>query len=335
MTSLTCPKCRHGLPDAALDAGQCPLCGFPLDGPVVLATPVSRTSGTRLPLAVGATLLLTTAGAGFAVFGGLGAPRTRPAVEIAAAPSVEPISVPERQVAPFPHEPQRPDANPSTPPVGPPGVPGDLAPPPGPVVVEPPKKVAPRPIGVVMKVDPRIAPKRHFDHPDDTAALPDLNSGDRVTLTGKVRVLRLGSVNGKGVLDASGLVAEEIVITGDLNNESQVLLNAPNGTVTVGGYVTGASKLTIAAPGGEVTVAGSGRVSGGALVTVTAKRLEIKCPLSGNARANVTLTAPGALKLGLMEEGATVTYKKSAANDPAPTIEKGNIRGGAKVIAGN
>lgn len=342
MTTLTCPMCRRGLSDDALDAGQCPLCGFPLDGPVVLAAPDPRigntSTGPRFLLATAALFVLAMVSALVAVvaMSTWPVPQQKP-VEFVAQPLVAPAPPPSPQpelipplppLAPPPHEPQRLSANPPMPAVDPPGI-GDKGPP---IVVAPPKKDGPRPIGVVMKVDPKIEPKRHFDHPDDTARLPDLNSGDRVILTGKVRVLKLGSVNGKGVLDASGLVAEEVIITGDLNNEAQVLVHAPNGIVTVGGYVTGASKLTIAAPGGEVIVAGSGRLSGGPLVTVTAERLEVKCPMSGNARVNVTLTAPGALKLGLMEEGATVTYKKAGANDPPPTVEKGLIRGGAKVI---
>ena len=311
MTTLTCPKCRQGLPDEALDAGQCHLCGFPLDGPVVLGTPGARAGGTRLLLAAGGAVLVVAVVAGFVYYDRADASRTQPATELAALTSPEPAS-PVRHVAPLPHEPKLPDAIPAP--------------------VEPPRPVGPRPVGVVMKVDPRIAPKRHFDHPDDTAALPDLNTGDRVTLTGRVRVLRLGSVNGKGALDASGLVAEEVVITGDLNGEALVLVNAPNGKVTVGGYVIGAAKLTIVAPGGEVVVAHTGRVTGGATMTVTAKRLEVNCPLSGGAKVNVTLTAGGSLKLTRAEEGATVTYKKAAASDPPPTIAKGELHGGAKVL---
>ncbi len=311
MTTLTCPKCRQGLPDDALDAGQCHLCGFPLDGPVVLGTHDTSAGGTRLLLAAGGAVLVVAVVAGFVYYDRADASRTQPATELAALTSPEPAS-PVRHVAPLPHEPKLPDAIPAP--------------------VEPPRPVGPRPVGVVMKVDPRIAPKRHFDHPDDTAALPDLNTGDRVTLTGRVRVLRLGSVNGKGALDASGLVAEEVVITGDLNGEALVLVNAPNGRVTVGGYVIGAAKLTIVAPGGEVVVAHTGRVTGGATMTVTAKRLEVNCPLSGGAKVNVTLTAGGSLKLKRAEEGATLTYKKAAASDPPPTIAKGDLHGGAKVL---
>jgi hypothetical protein len=207
--------------------------------------------------------------------------------------------------------------------------------PPQPVpVVDPPKNGGPRPVGVVMKVDPKIAPKRHFDNPDDTATLPDLNSGDRVTLTGKLRVLRIGSVNGNGAIDASGLVAEEIVITGDLNGDAVVTLNAPGGKVTIGGYVVGTAKLTVLAPRGEVRVlANSGLFAGGSTTKVTAKRVEVAGKTGGGAKLYVTLTAGGSLKLTSADEGALVTYKKAATSDPPLTLEKGTIRGGAKIIA--
>jgi hypothetical protein len=184
-----------------------------------------------------------------------------------------------------------------------------------------------------MKVDPKIAPKRHFDHPDDTAALPDLNSNDRVTLTGRVRALRLGSVNGKGSVDASGLVAEEVLITGDMSSDATVIVNAPSGKVTLNGWVAGSAKLTIRAPGGEVVLANSGRFTGGSTIVITARRLEAIGLLTGGTKVNVTFTTGGSLKLTRAEEGAIVTYKKNAANDPAPVIEKGDLRGGAKVVA--
>jgi hypothetical protein len=335
MTSLTCPKCRHGLTDEAIDAEQCPLCGFPLLGPVVLASPGSRVSGMWLVL-LAATLLLAVGGAIFVLSDRTSRFRepNQDEPQALAQRATELPPEPVTHVAPAPHEPKRPEAI-GTP--SPPNAPGidDKGQPPVPVPFEPPRRVGPRPVGVVMKVDPKIAPKRQFDHPDDTAALPDLNTGDHVVLTGRLRVLRLGAINGRGILDASGLVAEEVIITGDLSGEAQVQLSAPHGTVTVGGYVTGSSKLTIAAPGGTVTVAGSGRMSGGPIVTVTAKRLEVKCPMSGAARVQLTLTTGGSLKLGLMEEGATVLYRKGLPNDPQPKVEKGEIRGGAKVLGGD
>ena len=133
---------------------------------------------------------------------------------------------------------------------------------------------------------------------------------DHLTLTGKVRLLKIGSVGGKAILDASGLEAEEIVITGDLNANAVVKLNAPNGNVTIGGHVTGSAKLTVTAPGGEVIVsAGSGKFDGGAEVTIQAKRVEVKGRMSGNARLVVTLTAGGSAAIGVVEDKAVVVYQ--------------------------
>src|SRR5947199_8072483 len=72
MTTLHGPKCRQGMSDAALDVGQCPLCGFPLDGPMVLGTPGRRSGGTRLLVALG--LVAVLAGAGVAGYVFLGKP---------------------------------------------------------------------------------------------------------------------------------------------------------------------------------------------------------------------------------------------------------------------
>jgi hypothetical protein len=333
MTTLTCPKCRQSIPDDALDAGQCPACGFPLDGPLAFATTGAR-SGTRLFVAAGVVALVAGAGfAGYTLFSRTN--DTNP--EVADREPIPPLVY----VAPMPHEPKRSDSDvPPNPPPAPiqPGM-GDKEPPqppPEPVVVEvpPPKKDGPRPLGVKIAINPKIEPKRHFDNPDDTAALPDLNSNDRVVLTGRVRVLQIGSVNGKGSVDASGLVAEEVKITGDLNSDAVVIVNTPGGKVMLGGFVAGSSKLTIRAPGGTVALEKSGRCTGGSTVTITAKRFEAIGLLTGGTKVNITFTAGGSLKLTRAEEGATVTYKKNAPTDPAPVIEKGDVRGGAKVLEG-
>lgn len=322
MTTLSCPKCRQGITDDSLDAGQCPACGFPLDGPVVLANPGKRSY--RLLIALGAiAIVAVSAIAGYAILNH--SQPTQPQPEFVEKPTPEEFVV---HIAPFPHEPKR--VEPESVPVEPRPTP---KPEPTPVVVEEPpkKKDGPRPIGVVMKVDPKIAPVRHFDHPDDIAAIPDLNSNDRIVLTGKLRALRIGSVNGKGSIDASGLVAEEIIITGDLNSEASVKLNAPNGKVTVGGFVAGSTKLIVVAAGGEVLIAKSARVTGGSVLTVTTKRLEAQGTLSGGTKVNVTVTAGGSMKFTLMDEGATVTFRKAALKDPKVIVERGELRGGANV----
>jgi hypothetical protein len=278
-------------------------------------------------------LVAVLAGGGVAGYVLVTGPNAKPTDEHANRSNeldTDPSTTPVVHIAPFPHEPKPLDlaGTKELPSKEPPGS-GDVIKLPGPVV-EVPKKDRRRPVAVMMKVDPKIAPRRHFDNPDDIATLPDLNTGDRVVLTGKLRILRVHSVNGKGFLDASGLVAEEVEIRGDLNNQAQVIVNAPQGTVKVSGFAMGSAKLTVTAPGG--TVLFTSRLTGGSTTTITAKHLTTQAPLSGGTKVNVTLTTGGSLKITKAEEGATVTYRKSAASDPAPVIEKGEFRGGAKLM---
>jgi hypothetical protein len=319
MTSLTCPKCRHGVTDDALDRGACPACGFPFDGPVVLGA--GARGAPRVLLAV--TLMAAAGGAGAAgYFVSARAPAepTREVTEEKKTPT------PPREVfvAPFPHEPRR-AANPDPKKV-------DPVPPVPPV--EPPKKDGPRPVAAKVIVNPKVEPKRHFDQPDDIVQVLDVHSADRVVLTGRVRELRLSQVHGKGSVDASGLIAEEVTITADLNSEATVTLNAPNGKVSLRGFIGGNTKLTILAPNGEVRLENSGRCTGGSTVTITAKRFEALGPLSGGTKVNLTLTAGGSLKFVRAEEGATVTYRKTGANEPPLVVDRGQLLGGARVQEG-
>ncbi|VTR94732.1 unnamed protein product [Gemmata massiliana] len=335
MTTLTCPKCRQGMPETALDAGQCPTCGFPLEGPVVL-NEQQRQEKRPFPVLMLSIVVGVLAIGTYAYFKRSEIPpRNLPPERPLVTP--EPESAVAKHILPFTpssltNNAPRSEENVSKT-VDPPGAVDDRNTQERTAVLEP-KKEAPRPTGVVMKIDPKIIAKRDFDNPNDTATLPDLATGDQVTLTGKLRVLKIGSVNGKGSIDATGLVAEEIVISGDLNGESVVQLNAPNGKVTIGGYVGGSSKLTIVAPGGNVIVLGSsGRVTDHSTTVITAKRLEIAGNMLGNSRLFATLTSGGVLKVTAADDNATLTYKKATESDPPVTVEKGAIRGGAKIIA--
>ncbi|MBY0458931.1 MAG: hypothetical protein K2V38_16455, partial [Gemmataceae bacterium] len=66
MNTLLCPKCRQPMPDDALDAGQCPVCGFGLDGPLVLADAARKWPRVWV-LAAGVVVLTAAAGLGFAL----------------------------------------------------------------------------------------------------------------------------------------------------------------------------------------------------------------------------------------------------------------------------
>jgi hypothetical protein len=216
--------------DAALDLGQCPACGFPLDGPVILVPAGVGAGSSRL---LPATLIFAAlAGSGATGYFLLDRPAETPTPveqEFVELPEPAPV-MPVTYVAPYPHAAKQTPEQVDPVVMDDKGQPGD---------VPPPKRVGPRPVPVVMKVDPKVAAVRHFDHPDDIAALPDLNTPDKVVLTGRVRALRIGSVHGKGSIDASKLIAEEVIITGDLSNEAAVTVNAPGGKVTVMGFVFG------------------------------------------------------------------------------------------------
>src|SRR4029453_13960969 len=139
---------------------------------------------------------------------------------------------------PEPPKPPLPEPEPKPAPreVGPPRPNPWIIVPPKPVV-PPPKLVAPPKPGPTVRIDPKEVREKQINNPLATLLVPDLTRDDRLTLTGKARVLRIGSVSGKAVLDASGLEAEEVVISGDLGDTAVVKLNAPNGTVTIGGHV--------------------------------------------------------------------------------------------------
>jgi len=322
MTELACPKCRQAVSDAALDAGNCPCCGF--DGPMVLASGSAKWAWL---VATAAVVLSGVAAGGYLLIPRNGSPAATPAPapEVAAVTPAPPLvdpPLPAPQpgppaVAPAPRPAER--AAPPAPKPEPPVAPNpDPVPPPQPVVPPPvvpvvapaPKPVRPQP-GPVVRIDPKEERQRKLDSPNGVAAIPDMTRDDRLTLTGRVRILRVGSVGGKAVLDASGLEAEEIIITGDVSNTAVVKLNAPNGKVTIGGHVVGSANLTVNAPGGEVVVAASsGKLDGSSETTVTTKRLDVQGPMAGEAKVVVTLTEGGSAQFGKMEGRATATFQQ-------------------------
>jgi hypothetical protein len=316
MTAFACPKCRGALPDSALDAGSCATCGFPLDGPL----PVLAPPRNARPLALGALAVLALGAGAYALFR---APTPEREPEVARVEPRAPAAKHEVAVAPHPHEP--------------PAKPVDVIEP------KPQPKPEPKPEpkveppaakpGAVVLIDPFDAPKRHIDIADAEVRVPDLHGEHQIVLSGKARVLNLGSLHGRVSVDASKLDVREVQISGDLHGDAQLVVSAPNGRVSVNGFVIGSAKLTVLAPGGAVLLAESSRLDGGSTVTVTAKELTVRGPMLGGTKLSATLTSGGALKLTTLEGGATATYRKEKPSDPAPVVERGDVRGGAKVIA--
>jgi hypothetical protein len=291
MSPLACPKCRQLVSDDALDAGVCPYCGY--DGAMVFTC---SPKGAWLVATALVVLMGASVGA-YLLYPHSGSPRPVAGMPPAgqAIPQASSIAPEPPDVAPPPRAVE---------------MAGSIVPAPVPPVMRDPPKPRPERRGPVVRIDVRETRERHIDNPDGTVLVTDMNRDDRLTLTGRVGLLKIGTVAGKATLDASGLQAEEIHITGDISESVEVKLNAPNGAVTVGGHVVGNARLIINAPGGEVIVAGnSGRLDGGAEVTVTAKFVDVKCPMSGRARLVVTMTGGGTATLGPVHDRAAVVYK--------------------------
>lgn len=315
MTAFACPKCRGALPDSAIDAGACAACGFPLDGPLPVLAPRSAR-----PLVFGALSLLV-AGVGAFAFYRTPTPETDTLPEVAhVSPAPRP---PLPEVAPLPHEPSAKPVDVIDP---------KPEPKPEPKPQPKPELPAAKP-GAVVLIDPFDAPKRHIDIADAEVRVPDLHGEHEIVLSGKARVLKLGSVGGRVRIDAHKLDVREVHIAGDLQGDAVLVVSAPNGRATVSGFVAGSAKLTVLAPGGAVLFAESSRLDAGSTATVTAKELTVRGPMLGGTKLSATLTSGGALKLTTLEGGATVTYRKEKPTDPAPAVDRGDVRGGAKVIA--
>ena len=290
MSHLECPTCRQSVSDQALDAGECPFCGY--DGAMVAAASPKR-----------AWLLSTLA---VILSGGvLGA--------YLLVPRSEPIRVGANEaaaVAPSPFQ-QTIPAEPAVAP--PPRMVHSL--PPLPVVAArpaPPRKNPWNPNlaveGAVERIDAKSVRAKKIDAPEGVVSVSDMNRDDRLTLTGTVRQLRIGTVGGNAVLDASGLAAEEIIVTGDLNGRATVKINAPDGNVSIGGHVEGNAKVVVNAPRGEVLIgAASGKLEGAGELTVIARSVEVSA-MAGQAKLIVTLTGGGRVTLGTVHENASVVY---------------------------
>lgn len=337
MDDVSCPGCRMPISARAVAVGECPCCGHSFrEPPTAVIPPLVADTKPVIPpapppkkrrvwpLAVAATT-------GVLVLGGVGVfALLPPAVPVASEQAREPNPPP---VLPSPTTtkpaPAPPNARESLPP---PRV-AEPDPPPEPVKPVPmPKPEPPKlePVKVIT-IDP-AAGDRKLDAPDGTAELLPLDGDTRLTLTGRVKVLRVGSVNGHTLLDTTGLVADEVVFTDDLNGSPTITVKA-GVRVRVEKVVEGAVNLTADASGGEIVFAEKGEVRGGAVLTLTAKRVDAQALLGGGSKLGVTLTSGGSLRTRLMDEGATIEYRAASGNTDKLTIETGDLRGGAKVMS--
>lgn len=346
MSEQTCPACGLPVSAAAIGGGRCPCCEHsflePSAAPTAPASPpVAQTpiEPQSEPASHRNRVLLGVAACVVVVIGLIGTWRllkepVEPNEFAGTVPTAPPVPAgrpslettpggerfpPVREVAPAPRpvNGRRPD-----------GI--AIQPAPIPVAPEPRAKPEARMVEFINVFE---TPERKLNNPTGTAEVLELNAKDRLVLTGKVKVLKIGLVDGEAVLDASGLDVEEIVFTENVNGSAVVKLNAPGGRVRITRQINGSARLTIHAPGGEVVFAGEDDacLNGGSVVAVTAKRVDIQCLMNGGTRVEATLTSGGSLRTRVMDGGAAVRYKPSAGNETELKIETGELRGGATV----
>jgi hypothetical protein len=179
--------------------------------------------------------------------------------------------------------------------------------------------------------------KIEIDAPQGEHAVDAVRGRDAIQLTGKVKKLTIAGVHGQGSLITEKLAAEEVIITGAVNEAGALKLDVPGGSVTFLSSLDGAARVRVNASGGKVTFGpadksrhGGGVIVGSAHVTIIARDVDIKGIVDGGARVMVTLTEGGSLRFSRIAGGAHLHYRKAKPGDPDPKIEPGQVLAGGK-----
>jgi hypothetical protein len=163
--------------------------------------------------------------------------------------------------------------------------------------------------------------------------IPTMKKGEHVILKGKVNTLRIHGMDAGAVLDASGLEAAVIIVSGTISNRSTLKLYAPKGSVQISHKITGKSRVEINAPEGDVrfmvTTVDGGRdgakIDDGATVAITARAVEFKGDIAGtDTKVSVTLSPKAWMRFTSISGSATVEYKSQIAMPP-PDITVGTV----------
>jgi hypothetical protein len=189
------------------------------------------------------------------------------------------------------------------------------------------------------KAEPKVAPQApplarvvvlDINQPDATYTVPSTaRRKEHVILRGKVRMLRLNGLSQGAVLDASGLEVGSIYVSGKIDGESVLKLNAPDSVIAFAAGVTGKSRVEIHAPGGEVRFTQAttekkpgSSIDGGSVVTITARGVYLHGDVGdADTKVNVTLTRRGSLWVAAVRGTAAVLYKADDPKAPEPTAK--------------
>jgi hypothetical protein len=356
-----CPKCRFPLSREESRSGTCPFCGEGL-----VAAGAERPRGPDLPLPVdergvrlpaseaagpflrGALILLVLAVGGGGLYYGVSTGVTRflggtDARPPAASPGPDKRPA-DASVAEAPGK-AAPPAAPAPSQAAPPAAPAIAAsaasgaanggtPPAAPE--SPPAEARSEPLPAASHEIVGGGKVRRIDKPDGEYVVEPLDGAANVFLRGKVKTLRIGSLDGDAVLDASGLEAQEVCFTGPVGGNARARVCAPNGAVEVRAPVGGRANLTIDAAGGRVTfpraeAGGAGaEIGGDPRMKIKAREVDFEVPINGGAQVHVVLSAGAKIRFTELSGSTRLTWQKAGAGDPDPEIGWGIMRDGAR-----
>lgn len=339
MPAALCPKCRFPLSRAESRAGKCPFCAAALGADAAarprgaeLPPPVDEraahvpASQAVKPLLRGAAILLALAVGGGGLYYAVSAGVTRY------------LGGADTPADAAPHEAE---TWPGDPPVA--TVPDKVAPPAAPAAGHSENPPA-APVPDEAKEDALLAAAQEFsggrvrkiDSPQGEYVVEPLDGAAQVYLRGRVKTLRIGSVGGDVLLDATGLEAQEVFFTGAVSGRARAKVHAPNGSVEFRAPISGRASLVLDATGGRVTFpkAASGRagaeISGDPRMTIRAREVDFQVPINDDAQVTAVLSAGGKIRFTEMNGHSRLTYRRDDAGDPDPVIGWGIVRDEAR-----
>ncbi|MCX5685630.1 MAG: hypothetical protein NT049_18385 [Planctomycetota bacterium] len=178
---------------------------------------------------------------------------------------------------------------------------------------------------------------KRIESPEGEYTVEPLSGDTVVQLRGKVKRLRIGSLDGDSTLEAEALEAQEIVFAGPVSGRAKARVNSPNGSVEFRGPISGQPRLGVSAPNGKVTFAKSAGgkagadIDGEAKITIRAKEVDFQCPINGGeTTVSVVFTSGGKMRFTEMGGRSLLLYRKADAKDPDPVIGWGIVRDDAR-----
>ncbi len=333
MSMTSCPGCGLPRTDDQIGTVACPVCAVEAISPIfsgpikkqrdldptatmpIDVAELNRVAGDRRIVSRGlitAVVFLLGSMMGVAVVLGWQAigswnagsdPRVQPGEEVATGLTPSQLQPAVVEVAPMPREP-----------------------------APPPPEEAPLPRAIVQPFGTTRVIVLEINEPEETYTLPStLRKAEKVILRGKVKKLNLSNIINGSVIDASGLEAATISITGRIDERSTVKVFSPGGQVSMNAMVTGNATVEIRAPGGEVKLGpakGSRVVShidGGSKVLITADSVDLRGDVNGiNTCVTIEIPSTGLLRVAAVRGIATVEYRV-VGDKGEPEVESGII----------